>query len=239
MEPGYPQAVTSEILQGSARAGHVPVQRRFRRRAGAVSIYLFLALIVAARVRAQEAAAASPKSDHHSTSGWWLARFAGGFASSILTHEGGHVLAAYAVGGKPSFGFDEGRPTIYSGIDATLEPHKQFLFSSAGLTVQSVLDEGILDAPHDGKPSGAFERGFLAGGIATSLFYVTIGRNGSVSDVEFMQRTSHLSKASITAIYGGVALMHTLRIMHSARYADFFAEPDATGALRVGLRLDR
>jgi len=197
-----------------------------------------VALTGTGRVMAQESGAASPKGEHHSTSGWWLTRFAGGFASSILTHEGGHILAAYAVGGKPSFGFNEGRPTIYSGIDATLEPHKQFVFSSAGLTVQSVVDEGILDAPHGAGPSGAFERGFLAGGIATSFFYVTIGRNGSVSDVEFMQRTSHLSKASITAIYGGVALVHTLRIMHSARYADFFAEPDASGALRVGLRVD-
>jgi hypothetical protein len=168
---------------------------------------------------------------------WWQ-MFAAGFASSILAHEGGHVAAAYLVGGKPSFGFDEGRPTIYSGIDASLEPHKQFVFSSAGLTVQSLLDEGILDAPHARTAAGPFERGVLAGGIATSLFYVTIGRNGSVSDVEFMQRTSHLSKAAITAIYGGVALMHTLRIAHDARYANFFAEPDAAGRLRVGLRLD-
>lgn len=142
------------------------------------------------------------------------------------------------MGGKPSFGFNEGRPTIYSGIDATLKPHKQFVFSSAGLTVQSVLDEAVLDAPHAATSAGAFERGILAGGIATSFFYVTIGRNGSVSDVEFMQRTSHLSKATITAIYGGVALMHTLRIMHSTRYGDFFAEPDPRGELRVGLRLD-
>jgi hypothetical protein len=168
---------------------------------------------------------------------WWGA-FAAGFASSILAHEGGHVVAAYAVGGRPSFGFDEGRPTIYSGIDATLEPHKQFVFSSAGLTVQSVLDEAILDAPHATKPAGAFERGLLAGGIATSFFYVTIGRNGSVSDVEFMQRTSHMSKATITAIYGGVALMHTLRVAHNTRYGNFFAQPDPVAGLRLGIRLD-
>ena len=173
-----------------------------------------------------------------SSGGRWWSLFATGFASSILAHEGAHVAAAYAVGGRPSFGFNEGRPTIYSGIDATLEPRKQFVFSSAGLTVQSVIDEGILDAPHSNRPAGAFERGMLAGGIATSLFYVTIGRTGSVSDVEFMARTSHLNKAAITAIYGGLAAVHIWRISHESRYADFFVRPDSRGAMQVGLSLD-
>jgi len=196
-----------------------------------------VATCVASPVKAQAPPDTAGGSSERATDHWWQL-FAGGFASSILGHEGAHILAAYAVGGKPSFGLNEGRPTIYSGINATLEPHKQFVFSSAGLTVQSVLDEGILDMPHQGGPAGAFERGVLAGGIATSFFYVTIGRNGSVSDVEFMQRTSHMSKATITAIYGGVALMHTLRIAHDTRYANFFAQPDPIAGLRVGMRLD-
>jgi hypothetical protein len=174
--------------------------------------------------------AAAPSRAH-----WWQL-FAIGFTSSILAHEGGHVLAAYAVGGRPSFGFDEGRPTVYSGIDASLEPQKQFVFSSAGLTMQSLIDEGILDAPHSGRLAGPFERGLLAGGIATSFFYVTIGRNGSVSDVDFMQRTSRLSKGTITMIYGGMALMHTVRIIRDSRYAHFFAQPDPMGGLRIGLQ---
>jgi hypothetical protein len=165
--------------------------------------------------------------------------FAGGFASSILAHEGGHIAAAYVVGGRPTFGLNEGRPTIYSGIDANLEPGRQFVFSSAGLTVQSVLDEAILDAPHHpGGTAGGFERGVLAGGIATSLFYVTIGRTGSVSDVAFMARTSTLSKTSITAIYGGVALLHSWRIAHNGRYAHFFARPGPFGGMRVGVSVD-
>ena len=174
-----------------------------------------------------------------SSSARWWSLFATGFASSILAHEGAHVVAAYAVGGRPSFGLNEGRPTIYSGIDATLEPQKQFVFSSAGLTVQSVIDEGILDTPHhSNRPAGAFERGMLAGGIATSLFYVTIGRTGSVSDVEFMARTSRLNKAAITAIYGGLATVHIWRIGHDSRYADFFVRPDSRGAMQIGLTLD-
>ena len=169
---------------------------------------------------------------------WW-SLFATGFASSILAHEGAHIAAAYAVGGRPSFGLNEGRPTIYSGIDATLEPRKQFVFSSAGLTVQSVIDEGILDTPHhSSRPAGAFERGMLTGGIATSLFYVTIGRTGSVSDVEFMARTSRLNKTSITAIYGGLALVHIWRIRHDSRYTDFFVRPDGRGAMRIGMAID-
>jgi hypothetical protein len=143
------------------------------------------------------------------------------------------------VGGKPSFGFNEGRPTIYSGIDATLEPRKQFVFSSAGLTTQSVIDELILDSPHPSRGSaGAFERGLLAGGVATSFFYVTIGRTGSVSDVDFMARTSTLSKSSITAIYGGIALLHSWRIAHNGRYARFFARPNPIGGMRVGVSID-
>jgi len=171
--------------------------------------------------------------------GYWWQLFAGGFASSILAHEGAHILTAYAVGGRPTFGLNEGRPTIYSGIDATQQPARQFVFSSAGLTVQSLIDEGILDAPHSVAPAGAFERGILAGGIATTLFYVTIGRTGSVSDVEYMARTSTLSKTTISAIYGGIALLHIWRISHDDRYTRFFARPDPLGGMHVGLSLDQ
>ena len=58
-------------------------------------------------------------------------------------------------------------------------------FSAAGLTVQNLLDEVILDVPHN--RGSAFERGLLGGGIGTTLFYLTIGRTGTVSDVEFIQ----------------------------------------------------
>ena len=168
---------------------------------------------------------------------WW-ALLATGFASSILAHEGAHIAAAYAVGGRPSFGLDEGRPTIYSGVDATAEPRKQFVFSAAGLTAQSVIDEVLLDTPHRSARAGALERGLLAGGVATSFFYVTIGRSGSVSDVDFMARTSKLNKASITAIFGGLALAHTWRMAHNSRYADFFARPTPDGGLRIGMTLE-
>ena len=53
--------------------------------------------------------------------------------------------------------------------------------------MQSVIDEAILDIPH--RRGSAFERGLLAGGIGTTLFYLTIGRRGSVSDVDFIART--------------------------------------------------
>ncbi|HEX6537296.1 MAG TPA: hypothetical protein VF041_22130 [Gemmatimonadaceae bacterium] len=162
-------------------------------------------------------------------------RFALGFITSILAHETGHIVASYAVGGRPSFGFDKGRPTIYSGIDATTEPRKQFIFSSAGLTVQMLLDEGILDVPH--HRGGAFERGILAGGIATVIFYTTLGRNGRVSDVNFMAQTSSLSKTQVSLIYGGVAALHAMRIHRDSHYAHFFAAPASDGTLRVGMSI--
>lgn len=160
-------------------------------------------------------------------------RFALGVITSILAHEAGHVIASYAVGGRPSFGFDKGRPTVYSGIDANVEPRKQFIFSSAGLTVQTLMDELILDIPH--HRGGAFERGLLAGGIATTAFYITLGRNASVSDVTFMARTSSLSKTGVSLIFGAIAASHALRIHYDDHYAHFFAAPSERGALKVGM----
>jgi hypothetical protein len=162
-------------------------------------------------------------------------KFAAGFASSILAHEGAHIVTAYAVGGHPTIGINKGRPTVYSGISARLDPHKQFLFSSMGLNLQAAMDETILDVPH--RRGAPFERGVLAGGIATALFYVTIGRTASVSDVDFMARTSSLSKTDITLIYGGVAALHAFRIHRDERYADFYVRPDVSAGkgLRVGV----
>lgn len=164
-------------------------------------------------------------------------KFAAGFASSILAHEGAHIVTAYAVGGHPTIGINKGRPTVYSGISAQLQPHKQFLFSSMGLNLQAAMDEGILDVPH--RRGAPFERGVLAGGIATALFYVTLGRTASVSDVDFMARTSSLSKTDITIIYGGIAALHAFRIHRDERYADFFVRPDvdAGKGLKVGVNI--
>lgn len=185
------------------------------------------------RDSAGSAHAVPRRSRHH----YWR-RMAAGFATSILTHEGAHVVTAVAVGGHPTFGLSKGRPTVYSGLDAATQRRQQFLFSSMGLNVQALLDEGILDVPHDG--GGAFERGVLAGGIATALFYVTIGRTASVSDVDFMARTSSLSKGDITLIYGGVALMHAVRVHYDDRYANFFLRPAPAGepGLRVCVRVE-
>jgi len=165
-------------------------------------------------------------------------RFAAGFVTSILAHESGHIIASYAVGGHPSFGFNHWRPTIYSGIDSRIDPHKQFIFSSAGLTVQTLLDETLLDIPHArGSIAGPFERGIIAGGIGTVLFYITLGRTGTVSDVTFMANTSSLSKTQISLIYGGMAALHVVRIHFKDRFAHFFTVPDGSGHLRVGMSL--
>ena len=199
-----------------------------------------LALRAQAPSAATTATSASADSMPHAVASrahYWRA-VAAGFATSILAHEGAHVATSLALGKRPSFGFDRGRPTVYSGIVAELEPRKQFLFSSMGLNVQAALDEAILDVPH---ASGApFERGILAGGIATALFYVTIGRTARVSDVDFMARTSSLSRTQIAFIYGGVAALHAARISRDGRYADFFVRQASDGqrGLRVGVNLD-
>jgi hypothetical protein len=166
----------------------------------------------------------------HSDTYWRL--LAVGFASSLLAHEAGHVLMSYAVGAHPYFGLDHGRPTVYSGIDSRIHPHKQFLFSAAGLTTQALLNEAILDIPHSG--GGAIERGILAGGIATTLFYITIGRNASVSDITYMAQTSSLSKTQVSLIFGGISAIHAWRISRNPRYSHFFARATGDGG-EVGL----
>ena len=180
--------------------------------------------------QAADSAAATRRAPHY-----WR-DVAAGFAASLLAHEAAHVTTSLVLGGHPTLGFDKGRPTVYSGFVTEREPHKQFLFSSMGLNVQAVLDEAVLDVPH--ARGAAFERGVLASGIATALFYVTIGRTASVSDVDYMARTSSLTKTDIALIYGGIAALHVVRIRHDGHYANFFVRPNRAGegGMRVGVR---
>lgn len=142
---------------------------------------------------------------------------------------------SYALGAHPYFALDHGKPTVYSGIDATLDPRKQFLFASAGLNVQAILDEAILDVPH--ARGNAFERGILAGGIATAYFYATVGRNAGNSDITYMAQTSSLSRTEASLIYAGIATIQTFRIARDGHYANFFMRPSANGSLSVGVAI--
>lgn len=159
-----------------------------------------------------------------------------GAASSILVHEAAHIVTSVAVGGKPTFGFDNLRPTVYSGIRLQDDPRRQFDFSISGLVVQSLLDEAMLDIPHD--RGGAFERGLLARGIGTTAFYLTIGRWGSVSDVDFIARTHVMNKAQVSWVFGSIVVAHVWRIAREPWYDHFFVRPSADG-LRLGWNLER
>jgi hypothetical protein len=164
--------------------------------------------------------------DVESHEGYWP-RLALGFGVSLLAHESAHIVTAMLLGAHPYVGFDKGRPTIYSGIDSEREPHKQFIFSASGLTTQDLINELILDIPHaKGSP---LERGILAGGIATTIFYISVGRNGAVSDIAFMSRTSSLSKNQLSLIFGGVSAVQAWRITLDPRYDHFFLRPAGNG----------
>ncbi len=180
------------------------------------------ALVVAALLLRPAAARAQDSSVVMQSSGAasFHARLALGFAASIAAHEAAHFIASYAVGARPSVGLDRGRPTIYSGIVESREPRKQLVFSAAGLATQLALDELLLDIPH--QHAGPIERGLLAGGIATAFFYISLGRNGPVSDVEHIARDSRLSKDQVTLLIGGTALLQTVRVIRGRRYARFF-----------------
>ena len=155
-------------------------------------------------------------------------RFALGAGVSLLAHESAHILTSLALGFHPYIAFEKGRPTVFSGIDSDKYPHKQFLFSAAGLTTQALIDEAILDIPH--SRGGAFERGMLSAGIGTTLFYVTIGRNASVSDISVMARTSSISKTQLSLIFGGLSAIHALRISRDSSYAHVFVRSMQNGA---------
>jgi hypothetical protein len=173
------------------------------------------------------------RSDAEESADRYWKRFVIGAGVSLLAHESAHILTSLALGFHPHIGFDHGRPTVFSGIDSQKYPHKQFLFSAAGLTTQALIDEAILDIPH--SRGGAIERGILAGGIGTTLFYITIGRNGSVSDISFMARTSSLSKTQLSLIFGGFSAIHALRISRDPAYSHFFVRPTENG-MGVGLQ---
>lgn len=198
------------------------------RRHALLAAILVLAASPLASLGAQADSVAPEHGSHPArrSSDFWPHLVAGA-ATSILLHEAGHIGASYAVGGHPSFGFDSGRPTIYSGIDSHVSPHRQFLFSAAGLAVQTVIDEGILDIPH--TRGGAFERGLLAGGIGTTLFYLTIGRTGSVSDIQFMARVHGMTKTQSTLLFGSIIAIQSLRISRDSHYAHFFVAPSGHG----------
>ena len=174
----------------------------------------------------------APSAEQAARDSYWR-RFAFGFAASLLAHESAHILTSLAMGFHPHIAFDKGRPTVYSGIDSDKHPDKQFIFSAAGLTTQALINEAILDIPH--SRGGAIERGLLAGGIGTTLFYITIGRNGSVSDISVMARTGSLSKTQLSLIFGGFSAIHAWRITRDPRYDHFFAAPTGSGAV-IGLR---
>ena len=180
-----------------------------------------LVVFLVACGRAQDADSTSVHGPHYVRS------FALGVTTSILLHEAGHIGMSIAEGARPSFGLSAGRPTIFSGIDSHQQPRKQFFFSAAGLSIQTLIDEGILDVPH--ARGSAFERGMLGGGIGTTVFYLTIGRTGSVSDVAFMARTHVLSKTQVTLLFGSIAALHTWRISCNPAYANFFAAPTSRG----------
>jgi hypothetical protein len=191
------------------------------------SMSLALMAVFSALAGAQQRLSLEP-----ADSGSYWGRFAIGAATSLLAHESAHILTSLALGFHPHVALDNGRPTIFSGIDSNKHPHDQFLFSAAGLTTQAFIDELILDIPH--SRGGPVERGALACGIGTTLFYITIGRNGSVSDISVMARTSSLSKTQLSLIFGGINAIHALRISRNPAYDHFFARPSANG-VSVGL----
>jgi hypothetical protein len=195
-----------------------------------ISVALGLGLLAAgaASVSAQQRLSLEPADPDN----YW-GRFVLGAATSLFAHESAHILTSLALGYHPYIAFDHARPTVFSGIDSQKYPHKQFLFSAAGLTTQAFIDEMILDIPH--SRGGAIERGLLAGGIGTTLFYVTIGRNGSVSDISVMARTSTLSKTQLSLIFGGFNAIQALRISRNPAYDHFFVRPSGQG-VAVGFR---
>lgn len=163
--------------------------------------------------------------------------FATGVVTSILAHELTHVAVALAVGGRPSLGFDQGRPVIHSGIGPN-QSTKAFAFSASGMSMQLVIDEVLLNWPRSGGIARELERGLLAGGVGTVAFYLTLGRSARVGDLQQMVTHSGLSAWGVTAIFGGVAASEVVRMALKQRYAHFFAGPARGGRVVVGAAVE-
>src|SRR5258706_15017997 len=82
-------------------------------------------------------------------------KFTIGAGVSLLAHESAHILTALALGFQPHVGLDHGRATVFSGIDSRRYPHKQFLFSAAGLTPQGLIVAAIFAIP---DPQGGADK---------------------------------------------------------------------------------
>src|SRR4051794_13296530 len=115
MERRNPEVASLEILPNNRAFGYLRPVKSGRVAAGILTLYAALlttpARAVGAQMGSSNIAAAEATQGH----GHWWSLFVGGFASSILAHESAHIVASYAVGGRPSFGLNAGRPTIYSG----------------------------------------------------------------------------------------------------------------------------
>ena len=224
------RSAIDSVLRRVYPAKKISLRSRRAMTAAVGSVLLFSCL--AATGRGQTSGSLASNLDSASGSGSYWRHFAVGVGISLFAHEAAHVLTSIAVGAHPYIAFDHGRPTVFSGIDSYEHPHKQFLFSAAGLTTQTIVNEAILDIPH--ARGRAIERGILAGGIGTTLFYITVGRNGSVSDIALMARTSSLSKTQLSLIFGGVSAIQAFRISRDSSYSHFFVRPTDNG-LRIGL----
>src|SRR6185312_5916258 len=73
-----------------------------------------------------------------------------------------------------------------------------------------------------------------AGGIGTTIFYLTIGRTGSVSDIDYIARTHAMTKTQATLLYGAIAGSHIWRMSRDSHYADFFVRARG-GSAQLGL----
>ena len=205
------------------------VQGAARRLHGGVLAALGLIVVVTASGAQEAASARRPRR------GFSWGSFAVGAVTSIAAHEASHVITSIVAGGSPGLHFDRGRPVISSGIESTVHPTRQFAFAASGMVTQFLLNELILDSPRDSGRAGEFERGVLAGGVGTVVFYFTLGRNAKVSDVQQMTQNSSLSKGTLTAIFGTAAAFDVIRILSRKRYAQFLAVPDRAGGLRLGV----
>ena len=58
---------------------------------------------------------------------------------------------------------------------------------------------------------------------------ITLGRNGSVSDISVMARTSSLSKTQLSLIFGSFSALQAWRITRNPRYNHFFVRPTDSG----------
>ena len=138
-------------------------------------------------------------------------RFALGFASGIVAHEGGHILVATSKGYRVSH---DGLTITYPG--AIMRPADQLQLASAGFQTQWILSEFVVrdqNGREHKKAPGSFGAGVVCSYLGVSLAYLTFLKNQNQGDIAGVSYATGLSHDRLALMAAIPAVLDTWRLV--------------------------